>query len=77
VKVELRAPIYSLLARTPKLSRRACDPYPDSALALEAQLRGMSLGQLVGAIIAGAMDGLSGLLDGEPSAEDAGVASRE
>jgi hypothetical protein len=49
-----------------------------SALALEAQLRGMSLGQLVGGIVAGAMaDGLAGLLDGEPSAEDAGVASRE
>jgi hypothetical protein len=49
-----------------------------SALALEGQLRGMSLGQLVGGIVAGAMaDGLAGLLDSEPSAEDAGVASRE
>jgi hypothetical protein len=49
-----------------------------SALALEAQLRGMSLGQLVGGIIAGAMaDGLSGLLDNEPSTVDTSVASRE
>ena len=42
-------------------------------LALESQLREMSLGQLVGEIMAGALaDGLSGLLDGDlPSAEAA------
>jgi hypothetical protein len=39
-----------------------------SALALEAQLREMSLGQLVGAIIKGAMtEGVSRMLDGGPS----------
>jgi hypothetical protein len=39
-----------------------------SALALEAQLREMSLGQLVGAIIEGAMtEGVSRMLDGGPS----------
>ena len=39
-----------------------------AALALEAQLREMSLGQLVGEIVAGAVaTGLSGLLDSEPS----------
>jgi hypothetical protein len=49
-----------------------------SALALEAQLRGMSLGQLVGGIVAGAMaDGLSDLLDGKPADVDASIASRE
>ena len=43
-----------------------------AALALEAQLREMSLGQLVGEIVAGAVaTGLSGLLDGEPSSVDA------
>jgi hypothetical protein len=43
-----------------------------TALALESQLRGMSLGQLVGGIVASAVaNGLSGLLDGEPSTEDA------
>jgi hypothetical protein len=43
-----------------------------AALALEAQLREMSLGQLVGEIVAGAVaTGLSGLLDGEPSRVDA------
>jgi hypothetical protein len=44
-----------------------------TALALESQLREMSLGQLVGEIVAGALaDGLSGLLDGDlPSAEAA------
>ena len=40
-----------------------------SALALEAQLCGMSLGQLVVEIIEGAMaKGLARVLDGEPSA---------
>jgi hypothetical protein len=39
-----------------------------AALALEVQLREMSLGQLVGEIVAGAVaTGLSGLLDSEPS----------
>jgi hypothetical protein len=39
-----------------------------SALALEAQLREMSLGQLVGAIIEGAItEGVSRMLDGGPS----------
>jgi hypothetical protein len=39
-----------------------------SSLALEAQLREMSLGQLVGAIIGGAMaKGVSRVLDGGPS----------
>jgi hypothetical protein len=41
-----------------------------AALALEAQLRGMSLGELAGAIVAGAVtSGLSGFLAGEPSAD--------
>jgi hypothetical protein len=43
-----------------------------TALALESQLREMSLGQLVGEIVAGAVAaGLSGLLDGEPPSADA------
>jgi hypothetical protein len=43
-----------------------------TALALESQLREMSLGQLVGEIVAGAMAaGLSGLLDGGPPSADA------
>jgi hypothetical protein len=43
-----------------------------TALALESQLRGMSLGQLVGEIVAGAVAaGLSGLLHGEPPSADA------
>jgi hypothetical protein len=43
-----------------------------AALALEAQLRETSLGQLVGEIVASAVaTGLSGLLDGEPSSVDA------
>jgi hypothetical protein len=42
------------------------------ALALESQLREMSLGQLVGEIVAGALaDGLSGLIDDEPPSADA------
>ena len=49
-----------------------------AALALEAQLRDMGLGQLVGEIVAGAVaTGLSGLLDGEPSGVTARVASHE
>ena len=43
-----------------------------AALALESQLREMSLGQLVGEIVAGALaDGLSGLLDDDPPSADA------
>jgi hypothetical protein len=43
-----------------------------AALALESQLREMSLGQLVGEIVAGALAaGLSGLLDGDPPSADA------
>jgi hypothetical protein len=43
-----------------------------TALALESQLREMSLGQLVGEIVAGALAaGLSGLLDGAPQADAA------
>jgi hypothetical protein len=42
------------------------------ALALESQLREMSLGQLVGEIVAGALaDGLSGLIDDDPPSADA------
>jgi hypothetical protein len=43
-----------------------------TALALESQLREMSLGQLVGEIVAGALAaGLSALLDGAPPSADA------
>jgi hypothetical protein len=43
-----------------------------TALALESQLREMSLGQLVGEIVAGAVAaGLSGLLDDKPPSADA------
>jgi hypothetical protein len=43
-----------------------------AALALESQLREMSLGQLVGEIVAGALaDGLSRLLDDDPPSADA------
>jgi hypothetical protein len=43
-----------------------------AALAQESQLREMSLGQLVGDIVAGALaDGLSGLLDDDPPSADA------
>ncbi|MGA7490500.1 MAG: hypothetical protein WBW74_26565 [Xanthobacteraceae bacterium] len=47
-------------------------------LVLEAQLREMSLGQLVGAIVEGAVAaGLSSLLDGEPLRLDASVVPRD
>ena len=43
-----------------------------TALALESQLREMSLGELIGEIVAGALaDGLSGLLDGDLPRADA------
>src|SRR5262245_376332 len=46
-------------------------------LATEAELRGINLGELVGGIVAGAVvNGLSSLLEGESSAEDASVACR-